>query len=108
MKKLIVVLILVGAGGWLAWRKWARPEARACHKLQSLCGDKDDIAKCEEMFDTLKKGGGADVVDQPIQCILESNSCATAIGCGAAMGARLELGAMRDMLKGFGRALEDK
>ena len=40
MKKLLVVAVLVAAGGWLAYAKVLRPAPkRACDRLAQLCGD---------------------------------------------------------------------
>src|SRR5438270_509458 len=40
MKTLLVLVVgaAIGVGGYMAWQMLGRPEARACSRMQSLCG----------------------------------------------------------------------
>ena len=76
MKKLLLVAVILGVGGYFAYAKVLRPPSkRACAKMHDLCSDKrseDDDKSCSDFFDTLEKSG-AESRDKTAQCVLEAN-----------------------------------
>jgi hypothetical protein len=110
MKKLLVVAILVGVGGWFAYAKVLRPAPkRACDHMAELCGDsgrgKSDDKSCTDFFDELKKTGGEDS-DKTAQCVLEAKGCAEAIGCTAGGALKIGAGAAKGFLEGFQKSVK--
>ncbi|HEX8951655.1 MAG TPA: hypothetical protein VF997_00215 [Polyangia bacterium] len=111
MKKLLVVAVLVGAGGWLAYARVLRPAPkRACDRLAELCGDSRrgaaDDKSCADFFDALAKNGGADDASKTAACVLEAKSCPAAIGCTAGGAVKLGAGAARGFLDGFEKSMK--
>jgi hypothetical protein len=105
MKKLLVVLVVLGVGGYFAYAKILRPPAkRACIKMHDLCGEKGDDKECTEFFDTLKKTD-ADANDKTAQCVLEATSCPQAIGCYAGGAIKLGTGFAKDFLDGMQKSM---
>ena len=112
MKKLLVVAVLLGGGGWIAYAKLLRPTPeRACARLHALCGaqarDRDDDPKdCVELFDTIRDDSGADDAAKTAQCVLDAKSCPEAIGCAAGGAVKLGTGAARGFVDGFAKSVK--
>ena len=122
MKGSIKALIVLAVLGWIGFCvyfvMYGNPAARACSKLESLCGAKmgrnaiapgsvsgGRRAQCEQGMEKLEQVAGKKGMDKAVACIGESTSCPGAMGCliGATMG-----GAAGQFLKGVKRALGDK
>ncbi|HSO38081.1 MAG TPA: hypothetical protein VLT33_36385 [Labilithrix sp.] len=84
----------------------ATPEGKACIRVSELCGVDDRSAakleSCVADLEKAKKLAGPANVDRSVKCIEESNSCAAVTGC---MMGGVGMGAMGEMMKGFGSAL---
>jgi len=99
------VVIAKGAG---AVGIAATPEGKACLKLADLCVVDDrgkgaaKLETCVEDFEKTKKLVGEAPVKRSMDCIAESNSCMAASGC---MAGGVGMGAVGEMMKGFGSAL---
>lgn len=105
MKKLVVVLMLLGAGGYVAWAHWLKPERRACAKMAELCGDKTNVDKCTNDLGDLKKSLGTDVADKFADCTAKATTCPEAAGCLVGAGMKGVGDAMNNFMKGMGNAL---
>jgi hypothetical protein len=104
MMKALVVIALLGAGGYFAWSRIARPEKRACAKMSELCGDKDG-ARCEKDMDDMRKQLGDETVKKFDTCVADAKSCPEAAGCLIGAGASGVGDAMNKFLKGVGNGL---
>jgi hypothetical protein len=105
MKKLVVVLVLLGAG-YLAYGRWFRPERRACAKLASLCGnDREDVDSCVADLEDLKHTMGGDLTAKLDRCIADANSCPEGNGCFVGVGLSGVGDAVGSFFKGLGRGL---
>jgi hypothetical protein len=106
MKRLALVAVLVGVGGWFAYAKVLRPAPkRACARLHELCNDHDsDDKSCTDFFDALKNTGG-EANDKTAQCVLEAKSCPEAIGCTAGGAVKLGTGVAKNFLDGFQKSV---
>jgi hypothetical protein len=106
MLKLLVVLGVLGGGGYFLYTKVLRPpEKTVCVKLADLCGGeqaKAHVDRCEQTMLKLKKAGGGKAVDKAAKCIGEVDTCPKAVGCiiGASMSS------VGEMLEGMKKALE--
>lgn len=84
----------------------ATPEGKACIRIHELCGidGKTDNAleSCVADLEKAKKLAGAPNVERSMKCVEESNTCAAVTGC---MMGGVGMGAMGEMMKGFGSAL---
>lgn len=111
MKKLFATLVaavlfvaLVGAarGGAAAFT----PEGRACTKLEALCGDGGkrsmDAEQCREGWSEARKLAGDAATDRSLSCVVDAKTCSAAAGC---LAGGVGVGAVGEMLKGFGDAL---
>jgi hypothetical protein len=112
MIKFLLVLVLLGVGGYFGYM-YMHPEKRACARLMTdLCnrgGDAAaDRAKCEEMFATLKEKGGRDAAASSADCIAQAGSCAAAVGCAAGAVGKVGVGFFGEFLKGAEKAFSDK
>ena len=110
MKKLLVVAIVLGVGGYFAYAKVLRPAPkRACDRLADLCGssarDNDDPKSCTEFFDEVQKSGGDDS-GKTASCVLEAKSCAEAIGCTAGGAVKVGTGVAKSFLDGFQKSVK--
>ena len=111
MKKLLVIAIVLGVGGWFAYAKVLRPAPkRACDRLAELCGDsaheRDDAdSSCTDFFDAVAKSGG-DEAGKTASCVLEAKSCAEAIGCTAGGAVKIGTGAAKSFLDGFQKSVK--
>ena len=110
MKKLLLVAIILGVGGYFAYAKVLRPAPkRACDHLAALCGespDKDSDGKsCTEFFDELGKTGGEEN-GKTATCVLEAKSCAEAIGCTAGGAVKIGAGVAKGFLDGFQKSVK--
>jgi hypothetical protein len=109
MKKLLLALVIVGAGGYFAWARLLRPPARrACAHVVTLCHHDSDISdekECLDFFDTLGKNDAAGVA-KVADCMAEANSCGEAVGCYAGGAIRLGTGFARDVVKGIDKSMK--
>ena len=111
MKKLIVVAMIVGVGGWFAWAKVLRPAPkRACDRLADLCGnsaprDSDDNS-CSEFFDALATQGGEKDTNKTALCVLDAKTCPEALGCTTGGAVRLGTGVAKGFLDGFQKSVK--
>jgi hypothetical protein len=106
MKKLLVVAILLGGGGYYAYGRWFQPERRACAKMAELCGsEKHDVDKCEADMKDMKKSLGDESARKFDACVADAKSCPEAAGCmlGAA-GSGLG-DAMNKFIQGVGKGI---
>lgn len=105
MKKIVVVLLLVGAGGFVYY-KFLTPEKRSCGKLASLCGAEVSGEKCEDGLVDLKKGIGDDGAAKLHDCVGKAQSCAEATGCMVGAGVSGAADAVGKFMKRLGEALK--
>jgi hypothetical protein len=108
MKKLLVVAVVLAAGGWLAYAKVLRPAPkRACDRLAELCGEhrKSDDTSCSDFFDELASSGGEDN-GKTAQCVLDARSCPEAIGCTAGGAVKIGAGVAKSFLEGFQKSVK--
>jgi hypothetical protein len=108
MKKLLVVLLLVGAGSFLVYRyALGSPEKRSCARLAQLCGMKaDEEKKCVSDLAEMSQKLGADPYSKFNSCVADANSCPAGIGCYAGVGMRAIGDAMGQFMDGLGKALQ--
>ena len=107
MKKAIVVAIVLGIGGLLAYRHFATPQRRTCARVGELCGLKSsDVDKCVDRVASLRASAGDQRMARLVDCTANAKSCAEGSGCllGAGLGAAT--GAVGDFFKGLGGSLE--
>jgi hypothetical protein len=108
MKTLLVLLVL-GVGGFLAYRYFVQPaEGRSCRRLADLCGEKaSGVDKCARDVAELGKTS-KEAVERFDTCVAQAKSCGEGAGClvGAGFGAASHM--LNDFLKGVGKALEKK
>ena len=107
MKKLVLVAIVLGVGGYFAYAKFLRAPARACSHMRDLCGSQareDDPKDCTEFFDAIKDNASASDADKTAQCMLEAKTCPEAAGCMAGGGIKLGVGAAKSFLDGLQKA----
>jgi len=108
MKKLLVLVVLLGVGGLVAWKYlWGAPEKRACAKLQDLCGKDKEADRCTSDLGELRKVGGDETADKASACVMEAKTCGEAVGCVAGGYGRAGMKALGDVFKGFGKAISD-
>ncbi|HEY2744430.1 MAG TPA: hypothetical protein VGL86_07400 [Polyangia bacterium] len=110
MKKLLVVAIILGVGGYFAYAKVLRPAPkRACDRLAELCDGSqrshDDDKSCTDFFDEVGKSGG-DESGKTASCVLEAKSCAEAIGCTAGGAVKVGAGVAKSFLDGFQKSVK--
>ena len=110
MKKLVIVAVVLGVGGWLAYAKVLKPAPkRACDRIAELCGDSRrgtrDDKSCTEFFDEVAQSGGDDS-GKTAQCVLEAKSCAEAIGCTAGGALKIGAGAAKGFFDGFQKSVK--
>lgn len=111
MKKLIIVAMILGVGGYFAWAKVLRPAPkRACDRLADLCGDAaprdSDDKSCTEFFDALATHGGEADTGKTAQCVLDAKTCPEALGCTAGGAVRLGTGVAKSFLDGFQKSVK--
>jgi hypothetical protein len=107
MKKLLLVLVIVGAGAFLVHRYvMASPEQRACSKMASLCDMKaDEVKKCEADLTEMSKALGSDVRSKATTCVADAKTCPEAVGCYAGAGMSALGDALNQFMKGLGQGL---
>lgn len=107
MKKLALVAILAGAGGWLAYAKVLRPAPkRACAHLHDLCNSRsDDDQSCDDFFTAIRDNSSSEDAAKTAQCVLDSRTCPEALGCTAGGAMKLGAGAARGFLDGLQKSL---
>lgn len=110
MKKLLVVgLVGVAIIGGVVLVKASpanTPEGKTCIKMADLCGSTDKssekLDRCIANMDQAKKVAGVPAVERSMKCVEESTTCMAATGC---MMGGVGVGALGEMMKGFGSAL---
>lgn len=107
MKKLAVLLVVLGAGV-LAAIALLSPERRACSKMVELCGGGGDqskaYAECREGFAKLSKSNPEEA-PKLAQCINDSNTCGAVVGCQAGTAFNLGAAGVKGLFDGLGRSL---
>ena len=110
MKKLVifvVVVALIGLGGYQLYIRVLNPNHQVCAKLADLCAGGEMNAKqrksCIKGLDKLRDVSGDDKSRKAGKCVLNSDSCMSAMGCMAGAG----LGAAAEFLTGMKRALQE-
>lgn len=96
MKKLLVLLVvlgLLGAGGWFLYQRYLNPERQACSRFAELCGDagkprQKDEGRCERGLQEYRKLVGQQAYDKALRCVDQAQSCLGAAGCVAGGGLR--------------------
>jgi hypothetical protein len=108
MKKLLLVLVVVGAGAFLVHRYvLASPEQRACSKMASLCGMKgEEVNRCESDLTEMSKALGSDVRGQAAKCVADAKTCAEAMGCYTGAGLSGLGKALDQFFQGLGKGLQ--
>jgi hypothetical protein len=106
MTKVLLVVAILGAGGYFAWSRIIKPEHRACAKMADLCGEKaKGAADCERDMDDMRKNMGDEPVKKFDTCIADAKSCPEAAGCLVGAGASGIGDMMNKFLKGVGNGL---
>lgn len=111
MKKILIVLFVgVAVIGIVALSSGAAktltPEGKMCVKLGDLCGAEakaDKFEQCVDQMKKVRKVAGDPAFERSQKCLEESNSCGAATGC---MAGGIGVGALGEMMKGFGSALQ--
>ena len=111
MIKWLLILVVVGVGGYLGYM-YMHPEKRACARLVSdLChksGSASDAVsdrdKCEALFRSVRDKAGAEAATSSAKCIGDSDSCAGALGCVAGAAGKEGVGLFGEFLKGAEKA----
>ncbi len=110
MKKLIIFVVIIGllgVGGWQLYVRVFSPGHQVCHKLADLCANgemnADQLKSCKEGLAKLEEVTGPDKARKAGKCVLNSDSCMGAAGCMAGAG----LGAAAEFLTGMKRSLQD-
>jgi hypothetical protein len=84
----------------------ATPEGKTCIKMSELCGATDasstKLDTCIADLERAKKVAGTPAMERSMACVQESTTCAAATGC---MLGGVGVGALGEMMKGFGSAL---
>lgn len=82
------------------------PEGKMCVRLADMCpGDATKpmtLDECVGDMKEMRKVAGKRAFEKTQQCVDEADSCAAASGC---IAGGIGVGAMGEMLKGFGNAL---
>jgi len=112
MKKLIVFLVvvaLIGFGGWQLYVRVFNPDYQTCNKLAELCAKGKDFTSkhmdsCQSGLDNLREVIGDDKARKAGKCVVDAESCIGAVGCmtGAGLG-----GAAVEFFNGMRGALQD-
>lgn len=106
MKKLLLVAVIVGVGGYFAYAKVLRPAPkRACDRLAQLCGDsgKSDDGSCSDFFDEVAK---TEESHKTADCVLAAKTCPEAIGCTAGGAMKVGAGFAKGFLDGFQKSVK--
>lgn len=104
MKKLLA-LVIVGAAAFVAYRHFLSPPKRACAHMASLCGAQArDQDACVQQFVDFERKLGPEPSRKAVACVTEAKSCAEAVGCVAGAGAGALGDALKELLKGAGKA----
>jgi hypothetical protein len=109
MIKWLLVIVVLGVGGYFGYFYYLHPEKRACARLVSdLChksGSPDaDREKCEELFRNVREKAGDDAASSSAKCITDSDSCAGAVGCVTGAVGKAGVGIFGEFLKGAEKA----
>ena len=110
MKKLLLVVLVGGAIVGVvvaasAGAKASTPEARMCIKMGEVCASEagaKDFDQCVDGMKKLRKMSGDHSFERSQKCIEESTTCAAASGC---MMGGVGVGALGELMKGFGTAM---
>lgn len=80
----LVILALLGAGGWYAYTTWlVPPEDKMCGRLAELCGTQGKHApeQCPQHLRSFRKAAGDKAFQRASACIDSAESCLAAGGC---------------------------
>lgn len=112
MKKLvvfIVVVALIGFGGYQLYIRVLNPNHQVCAKLGELCAKGSEFTSnhmksCLKGLEKMRDVTGKDKALKAGKCVLNSDSCLGAAGCMAGAGIG---GAAVEFLNGMKRALQE-
>lgn len=109
MLRLIGFIVVLGAATLLVYRYVVTPpEARACERLVSLCGEKAaSIAECVDDVRELRQSS-SDAAAKLETCVAGANSCGEGAGCLVGVGIGAASNMLSDFVKGVGKALDKK
>jgi hypothetical protein len=106
MKRLlsiIVVLGLLGGGGWWVYAHVFSPaEKRACAHYAALCNASAQEPSCQQALQKMRELAGDGAVKKAASCMAEADNCMAANGCIVGAG----LGGVGEFFKGMQKALE--
>jgi hypothetical protein len=111
MNKLLVLVLLGGAGAGAYWWKYQRPvEKRVCARLESLCRDdehdSDDRARCEKDMADLQRTASPETMQHLDRCLADAKSCVEGGGCIVGTGISVAGDALSDFGRGVSHALQ--
>jgi len=108
MKKLLVILVLLGAA-FAAYAFVIRPpEKRACMRVADLCGlapQGGETERCTQMLDSLKRSN-APALAQVTTCVADAKSCGEAAGCASGAALSVGTGFMKDFFNGLQKTMK--
>ena len=105
MKKLVALVVLIGAG-FLVYRYviTSAPE-RSCQRLARLCGDKSGgVESCVRGMTDLGKTN-KEAASKFDNCVADAKSCGEGAGCLVGAGFSAAGGVLSDFMKGIGHAI---
>jgi hypothetical protein len=108
MKKLLAFILILGVGGYFAYRHFFAPGQHACRKLANLCGEQaKDSGKCAEDLEQIRKQFGDDPIKRFDTCMSSVSSCPEAAGCMIGAGASTVGDTLNKLLKGIGKGRKE-
>jgi hypothetical protein len=108
--KTFLAILLVAAGGYLAYAHFLRvTPRRACLHLNELCSDTppdpEDQKSCVALFDQLDAQSTTHPAEA-VECVLDAHSCAQAAGCTAGAAMKLGVGTAHDFIDGLEKSMK--
>jgi hypothetical protein len=106
MKKLLALLLVLGAAGFLVYRYvlTSAPE-RSCERLATLCGQKDlRLEGCVRGMSELGKTN-KEAASKFETCVSDAKTCGEGAGCLVGAGLNAAGGVLNDFIKGIGHAI---
>src|SRR6185369_13572281 len=108
MKKLLALVIVLGAVGFLVYRYvLTSATERSCQRLATLCGQTTGLESCVRGMTELHKTN-QEAASKFDRCIADANSCAAGVGCSVGAGLSAAGGLLNDFVKGIEDAVKKK